>query len=85
LWSYIDVKDAAVACRLAVEKDFAGHKTFNICAPQTIMEEDTLDLVERYLPGVKLAKKDMAKNWSGYDTRKAEAQLGFRAAHLFEN
>jgi len=85
LWTYVDVQDAAVACRLTLETDFSGHKTFNICAPQTIMREDTLDLVKRYLPNVKLAKQGMAKNWSGYDIAKAEIVLGFRAAHLFEN
>jgi len=85
LWSYIDVRDAAVACRLAVEKNFSGHMSFNICAPQTIMEEDTLDLVKRYLPQVKLAKESMTKNWSGYDTARSETILGFRATHLFEN
>jgi nucleoside-diphosphate-sugar epimerase len=85
LWSYIDVKDAAVACRLAVEKNFFGHTAFNICAPQTIMEEDTLDLVKRYLPHVKLAREGMKKNWSGYDIARAETILGFRAAHLLEN
>jgi nucleoside-diphosphate-sugar epimerase len=85
LWSYIDVKDAAVACRLAVEKNFFAHTAFNICAPQTIMEEDTLDLVKRYLPHVKLAREGMTKNWSGYDIARAETILGFRAAHLLEN
>jgi nucleoside-diphosphate-sugar epimerase len=85
LWTYVDVQDAAVACRLDLETNFSGHKTFNICAPQTIMREDTLDLVKRYLPHVKLAKQGMAKNWSGYDVVKAETLLGFRATHLFEN
>jgi nucleoside-diphosphate-sugar epimerase len=85
LWSYIDVKDAAVACRLAVEKDFSGHRTFNICAPKTIMKEDTLELAKRYLPHVKIVKRGLENNWSGYDTRRAEEILGFRAAHLLEN
>jgi len=85
LWSYVDVQDAAVACRLAVEKNFSGHKTFNICAPQTIMEEDTLDLVKRYLPLVRLAKESMTKNWSGYDTARAESILRFRATHLLKH
>lgn len=85
LWSYVDVKDAAVACRLAIEKDFSGHKTFNICARRTIMQEDTTDLVKRYLPHVKIAKQGLQQNWSGYDTGKAETILGFRAARLLEN
>jgi nucleoside-diphosphate-sugar epimerase len=85
LWSTVDVRDAAVACRLAVETEVPGHKAFNICAQKTIMKEGTLDLVKRYLPQVKLVKKGLEGNWSGYDTSKAETLLGFRAVHLLEN
>jgi nucleoside-diphosphate-sugar epimerase len=84
LWSYIDVRDAAAACRLAVEKDFSGHEAFNICAPNTIMKEPTLELVRRYLPQVKLIKSGLNDNWSGYDAGKAERILGFRAVHLLD-
>ena len=28
LWSYIDARDAARACRLALEADFSGHQSF---------------------------------------------------------
>ncbi|HEY7558475.1 MAG TPA: NAD(P)-dependent oxidoreductase [Candidatus Binatia bacterium] len=83
LWSYIDVRDAAVACRLAAERDFSGHEAFNICAPQTILKEPTLEIVQRYLPKVKVIKSGLKGNWCGYDAGKAERQLGFRAARLF--
>ena len=85
LWSYIDVRDAAVACRLAVETNFSGHEAFNICAPKTMMEEPTLELVRRYLPQVKLIKSGLRDNWCGYDSGKAESILGFRAAHHLAN
>jgi len=82
LWSYVDVRDAAAACRLAVERDFFGHEAFNICAPKTIMQEPTSELVERYLPQVKLIKSGLKENWCGYDAGKAESILSFRAARL---
>jgi nucleoside-diphosphate-sugar epimerase len=82
LWSYIDVRDAASACRLAVEKDFSGHEAFNICAPKTIMKEPTVELVQRYLPQVKLIKSGLKDNWCGYDAGKADRILGFRAVHF---
>ena len=82
LWSYIDVRDAAAACRLAVERDFSGHEAFNICAPKTIMQEPTSELIARYLPQVKLIKSGLKENWCGYDAGKAESILGFRAARL---
>jgi len=85
LWSYIDVRDAAIACRLAVERDFPWHEAFNICAPKTMMNKPTAELVERYLPQVKLIKAGLKDNWCGYDASKAESLLGFRAAHLLVN
>jgi len=85
LWSYIDVRDAAQACRLALEANFTGHQAFNICAPDTIMDTPTRELVQRYLPQVKTVRDDLEGNWCGYATEKAVATLGFRARHLFRN
>jgi nucleoside-diphosphate-sugar epimerase len=82
LWSYIDVRDAARACRLALEADFSGHQTFNICAPDTIMDTPTAELAEKYLPHVKVLDKPDGR-WSGYDIAKAEEMLGFRAKLLY--
>ena len=83
LWSYVDVRDAARACRLALEANFAGHQAFNVCAPDTIMDAPTADLAEKYLPQVKSVRKADGR-WSGYDTAKAEKRLGFRAKHLLQ-
>ena len=85
LWSYIDVRDAARACRLALEAEFSGHEAFNICAPDTIMNMPTGDLVQQYLPQVRVARDDLRDRWSGYDTRKAESMLNFRAKLLLHN
>jgi nucleoside-diphosphate-sugar epimerase len=82
LWSYIDVRDAARACRLALEADFSGHQTFNICAPDTIMDTPTAALAAKYLPRVKVLGKPDGR-WSGYDIAKAEQMLGFRAKLLY--
>jgi len=84
LWTYIDVRDAALACRLAVENDFSGHEPFNICAPNTIMTKPTVELAEDYFPGVKLRAR-LEGNWSGYDCKKARAMLGFTAKHLLND
>lgn len=83
LWTYIDVRDAALACRLAVEANFAGHEAFNVCAPNTIMDRPTVELVTRYLPNAKLPS-NIQGNWSGYDSRKARRMLGFSARYLLE-
>jgi nucleoside-diphosphate-sugar epimerase len=83
LWTYIDVRDAAVACRLAAERDFSGHEPFNICAPNTIMTKATAELAKEYFPDVKV-RETIEGNWSGYDFKKARDLLGFTATHLLD-
>ena len=85
LWTYVDVRDAAVACRLALAADFSGHEAFNICAPVTIMAEPTATLVRRFWPQAKNSDVRLEGNRSGYATAKAERVLGFRARHLFHD
>jgi len=83
LWTYVDVRDAAIACRLSVERDFSGHEPFNICAPNTIMTKATAELAKEYFPDVKL-RTPVEGNWSGYDCKKARDLLGFTATHLLD-
>ena len=84
LWSYIDVRDAARACRLALETNFTGHQAFNICAPDTIMDISTRELVSRYLSQVKDLREDLTGRSSAYSVVKAKATLGFEAKWLLE-
>jgi nucleoside-diphosphate-sugar epimerase len=82
LWTYIDARDAATACRLALEADFAGHEAFNICAPTTFMTTPTDELLRRCLPNVSCLKKSADEAWAGYDSSKAERTLGFKPRYL---
>jgi nucleoside-diphosphate-sugar epimerase len=79
LWSYIDARDAARACRLALEADFGGHHVFNICASSTIMDMPTRELIARYLPGVTDLRERLDNRASGYSVVKAKTMLGFEA------
>jgi nucleoside-diphosphate-sugar epimerase len=82
LWTYVDARDAATACRLALEADFAGHEAFNICAPKTFIKTPTHELLERYLAKVPRPRKSFEATWAGYDSSKAQRMLGFQARHL---
>jgi nucleoside-diphosphate-sugar epimerase len=83
-WTYIDARDAATACRLAVEASFDGHEVFNVAAPTTFMREPTAELLQRYVPGVKRIKKGLDGNWSPMDSSKAEQVLGFKPEHAWQ-
>jgi UDP-glucose 4-epimerase len=82
LWTYIDARDAAVACRLAMEADFGGHEAFNICAPETFIKTPTDELLLRYLAEVPCSRKGFGDYWAGYDSSKAQRMLGFEARYL---
>ena len=77
LWSYIDVRDAARACRLALEADFGGHQAFDICASSTIMDTPTRQLIARYLPRVTDLRSGLDDCGSGYSIEKAKRSLRF--------
>ncbi len=81
LWSYIDVRDASTACRLALEATLAGHQAFNICAPTTYLTTPTRALLERHLPGVRQVAFRTDENYCGYASDKARQTLGFIARH----
>jgi nucleoside-diphosphate-sugar epimerase len=79
LWSYIDARDAARACRLGLEADFGGHQAFNICARSTIMDTPTRELIARYLPRVTDLRTGLDDCGSGYSIDKAKRLLGFES------
>lgn len=77
LWAYVDARDVATACRLAVEKTPAGHTPFYIAAPDTLMVEPTLELVERFFPDVGRVAEGFGGRMSPLDGQRAAAMLGF--------
>jgi nucleoside-diphosphate-sugar epimerase len=79
LWSYIDARDAARACRLALEANCTGHQAFNICASTTIMDVPTKELLTRYLPRVKDLRPGLDCCASGYSNLKAHTVLRFES------
>jgi nucleoside-diphosphate-sugar epimerase len=83
-WSYLDVRDAAVACRLALEAQLSGHHVFNAAAPASNMREATAELIQRFYPALKDIRRSDSTNWCGIDSGKAARDLGFRAQHAWE-
>jgi nucleoside-diphosphate-sugar epimerase len=83
-WSYVDVRDAAESCRLAIEAGIKGHEVFNIGAETSRYLEPTSELVKTYLPETKI-KDGMTGHWSGLDSRRARDRLGFAARHLWQD
>lgn len=85
LWSYIDTRDAATACRLAIEKDNLGAVELNIAADDTSMNIKSRDLMSARFPEV----NDFRGNLDGYETllsnQKAKDLLDWKPVHSWRN
>jgi nucleoside-diphosphate-sugar epimerase len=84
LWAYVDARDVGTACRQAVECRQTGHDAFYIAAPDTLMREPTLELVNRYYPGVERVAAGFGGRISPLDCRRAEQVLGFKAQYTWD-
>ena len=83
-WAYVDGRDAAKACRLALEAKFTGHEVIIVAAPRSSMTKPTAELISKYLGKKIPTKPGLTGNWSGVDSAKARRLLGFRAQHAWE-
>jgi nucleoside-diphosphate-sugar epimerase len=84
-WTYIDARDAAETCRLALEAEFPGHEVFIASAPSSCMIQPTDGLVKKYLPGGAKVRKIAGARWSCLDCAKARRMLGFKPTHVWQD
>ena len=80
LWSYVDVRDVALACRLAVEKNGLGFQVLNIGAADTRSATPSEELVRRHLPGTELVRP-VHGHEALYSIDRARAVLGYEPRH----
>ncbi len=85
VWNYIDVRDAASACRLALEADNLGCVALNIVADETCMDVKSRELMSEIFPGV----KDFRESLEGYEglmsNKKAKELLGWQPVHTWRD
>lgn len=78
LYTYVDVRDAAVACRLALETKGLTDEAFYIAAPSTFMPQPSSELAQRFFPQTEI-HGDLERHWAFISSARAEQVLGFRA------
>lgn len=83
-WTFVDVRDAAAACRLAAEYDAPSHDAFLINAPHIYRPEDVRELFDRYFPGDYPLAEHVRGQISPVDCGKAERLLGWRARYNWD-
>ncbi len=85
VWGYIDVRDAAAACRLALEADgLTGAPAFIIAAADTVMDRPSAQLADEVFPGVEV--RPLSGEFATLlAIDRARAQLGFDPQHSWRD
>ena len=76
VWAYTRLDRTASSCLLALTADFHGHEVFYIVAPDTMMDEPSMELKQRFYPNVPL-RGELSGHRSFFDCSKAERVLGW--------
>lgn len=87
LWGYIDERDAAAACRLALSapaEAVAGSPSFVIAAADTVMDRPSAALLHEVFPGVPLTR-DVGEFGTLLAIDRARAVLGFEPRHSWRD
>jgi nucleoside-diphosphate-sugar epimerase len=84
LWGYVDARDAALACRLALVADFSGAESFNVTAADTLSEEPTEDLIRRYCEGTEVRAR-IPGTQTAFSIEKARRLLGYEPRHSWRD
>ncbi len=84
LWGYIDERDAAASCRLALEADVTGASSYIIAAADTVMTRPSRDLLAEVFPGV-TPTRELGEFETLLSIEKARRVLGFEPAHRWRD
>lgn len=79
-WGYIDARDGALACRLAVESGIVGAENFVIAAAETVMSRGSAELAAEVFPEVPV-RGEVPGTQTLLSIEKARRLLGFEPQH----
>lgn len=84
LWSYVDVRDAALSCRLALHADVTGASSHLIAAADSTMTTPSADLMAEFFPDVPITR-ELGTFESLQSTEHARRELGYVPAHTWRD
>ncbi|MFC5648650.1 NAD-dependent epimerase/dehydratase family protein [Paenibacillus solisilvae] len=85
LYSHVDVRDAASACRLALEADVPTSQGLNITSGITLSDVETPELIARYFPEIKDIREDLSGYTALVSNRLAREVLGWEPVHTWRD
>ncbi len=84
LWGYVDARDVALSCRLALEEDVQGAPVYIIAAADTVMTRTNAELMAEVYPDV-----PMTSGTGDHETllsiNRARAELGYTPQHSWRD
>lgn len=87
LWGYVDSRDAARACRLALEaaaERTYGFAALNIAAADVLARVPLGELIERFAPAVEV-RTPLGQTAGGWDISRAEQLIGWHPEHSWRD
>lgn len=80
LWGYVDARDAAQSCRLALEAKLSGAHAFIIAAADTVMDRPSADLLAERFPQTELRSLTSSRG-TLLSIDAARRMLGYEPVH----
>lgn len=84
LWGYIDERDVALSCRLALDAHVEGSQSFIIAAADTVMTRPSADLMAEVFPDVTL-RGELSGTATLLSIDRAKQVLGFVPQHSWRD
>jgi nucleoside-diphosphate-sugar epimerase len=83
LWTRTDTRDAAMACRLAIEKETVPSGPYNITGAQVVLLESSTELISQHFGGKTEIRGEMPGRISPLSCARAEVAFGYRPRFLW--
>ena len=81
-WGDVDVRDAAMACRLALEAEGLGFAAVNVTAADTLVEVPTEELIRRFAPATEL-RRAIPGTAAAFSLDRTRRLLGYEPRHTW--
>ncbi|HEX4723693.1 MAG TPA: NAD(P)-dependent oxidoreductase [Pseudonocardiaceae bacterium] len=84
LWSYVDVRDCAQSCEVALRADVSGASSYVIAATDTVMTTPTADLMAATFPDVPI-RTELGEFETLQSIEKARSVLGYEPRYSWRD
>ena len=78
LWTLTDVRDAALACRLALEAENVASGPYNITGPRVVLSKSTMELITQYFGEWTEIREALSDHVSPMSCARAKKAFGYQ-------